>query len=134
VAALGLLTTAVAVEGTGDGSVSVSLIAAMVPVGAGMGLAIPTLINLVLRTVPASDAGAASGMLTTSQQIGNALGVAIVGTIFFTELGSGSGGAAYGDAFSVALGVQAVLALVSAALVSRARERAPRAVPAGERV
>jgi EmrB/QacA subfamily drug resistance transporter len=132
VAALGLLSTVLAVQETGGGSISAPLIAAMVPVGLGMGMAVPTLINVVLRAVPASDAGAASGMLTTAQQIGNALGVAIVGTIFFAQLGSGSGGGAYGDAFSVALGVQATLALASAALVSRARERAPRGMPVGE--
>jgi MFS family permease len=132
VAALGLMATVLAVEGATGGSVSVALIFAMIPVGAGMGLAVPALINLVLESVPASDAGTASGMLVTAQQGGNALGVAIVGTIFFTQLGSGTGAGAYGDAFSVAVGVQAVLALISAALVSRARERAPQGMPAGE--
>ncbi len=137
VAALGLIATIAAVQATGDGSVSAWLLLAMVPVGGGLGLAVPPLINLVLRAVPPSDAGAASGMLVTSQQIGNALGVAIVGTIFFGELGSATGAAAHGDAFSVALGVQAAFALTAAALVSRARrtgdERAPAAMPAGER-
>ncbi len=137
VAAVGLLATVAAVQGTGDGSVSPWLILAMVPVGGGMGLAIPPLINLVLRAVPPSDAGAASGMLVTSQQIGNALGVAIVGTIFFGELGDATGAAAHGDAFSVALAVQAAFALTAGALVSRARrtteERAPAGMPAGER-
>ena len=133
IAALSLLATILVVERSARGSFSPLLIVAIIPFGGGMGLAVPTLINLVLRTVPAGDAGAASGMLVTAQQVGNALGVAIVGTIFFAELGSGSGGLAYGDAFAVAIGVQAVLALSAAALVSRAREPAPRAVPAGER-
>jgi EmrB/QacA subfamily drug resistance transporter len=136
IAALGLIATIVAVQATGDGSVSAWLILAMVPVGGGMGLAIPPLINLVLRAVPPSDAGAASGMLVTSQQIGNALGVAIVGTIFFGELGSATSAAAHGDAFSVSLAVQAAFALTAAALVSRARqtsrESASAAMPAGE--
>jgi MFS family permease len=136
VAALGLITTIVAVQATGNGSVSAWLILAMVPVGGGMGLAIPPLINLVLRAVPPSDAGAASGTLVTAQQIGNALGVAIVGTIFFGELGSGTSAAAHGDAFSVSLAVQAAFALTAAALVGRARqtarERAIAAMPAGE--
>jgi EmrB/QacA subfamily drug resistance transporter len=136
IAALGLLTTILAVQSTGDGSVSVWLILAMVPVGAGMGTAIPPLIHLVLRAVPASDAGAASGTMVTAQQIGNALGVAAVGTVFFSELGSATSAAAFGDAFSVALAVQAVFALTAAVLVSRARrtveERAPAAMPAGE--
>jgi EmrB/QacA subfamily drug resistance transporter len=124
VAALGLITTIIAVQATGNGSVSAWLLLAMVPVGAGMGLAIPALINLVLRAVPPNDAGAASGTLVTAQQIGAALGVAIVGTVFFSELGSATGAAAHGDAFSVALAVQAAFAVTAAALVSRARQTA----------
>jgi EmrB/QacA subfamily drug resistance transporter len=136
VAALGLVATIIAVQATGDGSISAWLILAMVPVGGGMGLAIPPLINLVLRAVPPSDAGAASGMMVTAQQIGNALGVAVVGTVFFSELGSSLSTTAFGDAFSVALAVQAAFALTAAALVSRARqtsrEPAASAMPAGE--
>jgi EmrB/QacA subfamily drug resistance transporter len=135
VAAIGLITTIIAVQATGDGSVSAWLLLAMVPVGAGMGTAIPPLINLVLRAVPPADAGAASGMMVTSQQIGNALGVALVGTIFFGELGSATGAGAFGDAFMVALAVQAVFALTAAALVGRARqtsrERAMAGIPEG---
>jgi MFS family permease len=117
--------------------VSVWLLLALVPVGAGMGLAVPPLINLVLRAVPPADAGAASGTLVTSQQIGNALGVATIGTIFFGQLGSGTGAAAYGDAFSISLAVQALFALAAAVLVSRARqttrESAPDPMPASGR-
>jgi EmrB/QacA subfamily drug resistance transporter len=126
-AAIGLLAT-IAVVRSGAESVSAELLGALVVVGAGMGMAIPGLINLTLRAVPPSDAGAASGMLTTCQQIGNALGVAIVGTIFFAELGSRSGAAAYGDALSVAMALQVILALAAAVLVSRARRA--EAVPA----
>jgi EmrB/QacA subfamily drug resistance transporter len=129
VAALGLITTILAVEGTGNGTVSAWLILAMVPFGAGMGTAIPPLINLVLRAVPASDAGAASGTLVTAQQIGNALGVALVGTVFFSELGSGTSAGSFGDAFAVAMAVQAVFALTAAVLVSRARRTAPQPGP-----
>jgi EmrB/QacA subfamily drug resistance transporter len=131
IAALGLITTIVAVQATGDGSVSAWLLLSMVPVGAGMGLAIPPLINLVLRAVPPTDAGAASGTLVTAQQIGNALGVAIIGTVFFSELGSSVSTAAFGDAFSVSLAVQAAFALMAAALVSRARQTSREQVPDG---
>jgi EmrB/QacA subfamily drug resistance transporter len=121
-AAAGLITTIIGVQATGNGSVSAWLLLSMVPVGAGMGLAIPALINLVLRAVPPADAGAASGTLVTAQQVGAALGVAIVGTVFFSELGSSVSTSAFGDAFSVALAVQAAFALTAAALVSRARQ------------
>ncbi len=131
IAALGLVATIFAVQASGDGSVSVWLILAMVPVGAGMGMAIPPLINLVLRAVPTSDAGAASGTLVTAQQIGNALGVAAVGTAFFSELGSGTSPAAFGDAFTVSLAIQAVFALTAAALVSRARQTVDERVGGG---
>ena len=120
-AALGLITTIFAVQATGNGSVSAWLLLAMVPFGAGMGTAIPPLIHLVLRAVPTADAGAASGTLVTAQQIGNALGVAIVGTVFFSELGSATSAGSFGDAFTVAMAVQAAFALTAAALVSRAR-------------
>jgi EmrB/QacA subfamily drug resistance transporter len=133
-AAVGLITTILAVDATGNGSVSAWLLLAMVPFGAGMGTAIPPLIHLVLRAVPVSDAGAASGTMVTAQQIGNALGVAIVGTVFFSELGSGTSAGSFGDAFIVAMAVQAAFALTAAALVSRARrtstERAPAGMPA----
>jgi EmrB/QacA subfamily drug resistance transporter len=136
VAAFGLLATIFAVQATPSGSVSVWLILAMVPVGAGMGMAIPPLIHLVLRAVPPADAGAASGTMVTAQQIGNALGVAMVGTAFFSELGSATSAAAFGDAFTVSLAIQAAFALGAATLVARARqtsrERAPGAMPAGE--
>ncbi|HEY2638057.1 MAG TPA: hypothetical protein VGI54_11745, partial [Solirubrobacteraceae bacterium] len=97
------------------------IIAATVPVGVGMGVFVPPLINLVLRTVPPASAGAASGTLVTGQQLGNALGVALVGTVFFSELGSRTGLAAYGDAFAAAAALQALLAATSAVLVHRAR-------------
>ena len=135
-AAVGLITTILAVQATGNGSVSAWLLLAMVPFGAGMGTAIPPLIHLVLRAVPTADAGAASGTLVTAQQIGNALGVAIVGTVFFSELGSGTSAGSFGDAFTVAMAVQAAFALTAAALVSRARrtstERVAAGMPAGE--
>jgi EmrB/QacA subfamily drug resistance transporter len=134
IAAAGLLATVAVIQSTNGGSVSAWLILAMVPIGGGLGLAIPPLINLVLRAVPPADAGAASGTLVTSQQIGNALGVAGIGTIFFGQLGSGTGAAAYGDAFSIALAVQAAFALTAGVLVSRARHTvSPVPVPASER-
>jgi EmrB/QacA subfamily drug resistance transporter len=120
-AALGLGTTIAALLVSGDRYEPALLIAATLPVGLGMGVFVPPLINLVLRMVPTRDAGAASGTLVTGQQIGNALGVAIVGTVFFGQLGSGTGVGAFGGAFAAAAGVQAVLALAGAALALRVR-------------
>ena len=55
----------------------------MIGAGIGMGLTIPILSNLVLGELPAADAGAASGVLNSVIQLGNAMGVALAGVVFF---------------------------------------------------
>jgi hypothetical protein len=55
----------------------------LVVAGAGLGLLVVPLVNVVLAAVPASVAGSASGLFSTAQQLGGALGVALIGTIFF---------------------------------------------------
>jgi EmrB/QacA subfamily drug resistance transporter len=59
--------------------------------GAGFGLVVAPMIDLILAGVPTADAGAASGLLNTIQQLGMALGVALVGVLFFTQLDHDSG-------------------------------------------
>jgi EmrB/QacA subfamily drug resistance transporter len=85
----------------------VELIPALVMIGVGQGLLITPLINMILSNVSASDAGAASGLVSTMQQVGGALGVAIVGILFFGALElagpTTSDARAYADAFTVAL-------------------------------
>lgn len=51
--------------------------------GLGFGLFVPVAIDLVLAGVDRARAGAASGALATSQQIGGAVGVALIGILFF---------------------------------------------------
>ncbi|HEY7223667.1 MAG TPA: MFS transporter [Micromonosporaceae bacterium] len=56
--------------------------------GIGLGLLVVPLIDVALATVAASDAGAASGAYGTLQQVGAALGVAVVGVVFFGTVGA----------------------------------------------
>lgn len=51
--------------------------------GLGLGLVIGPLLNFVLAGVRYEDTGAVAGLLSTSQQIGASLGVAIIGLAFF---------------------------------------------------
>ena len=51
--------------------------------GLGNGLVLPSLLNIVLKSVPAEYAGAAAGIYSTFQQTASALGVSIIGGIFF---------------------------------------------------
>ncbi|MFE3607468.1 MFS transporter [Streptomyces goshikiensis] len=54
--------------------------------GAGMGLVVAPLATTVLARVSPRDAGAVSGVLSTGLQVGNALGVALVGLVFYPVL------------------------------------------------
>ncbi|WP_165781244.1 MFS transporter [Streptosporangium minutum] len=90
--------------------------------GLGLGLTAPSLVNVVLAGVPAKDAGAAGGVLTTVGQVGNAFGVAVLGVVFFTRLESsftdGDGAlAAYGDALTAILPWQVACYVAAAALM-----------------
>ncbi|MGV9309733.1 MFS transporter [Nonomuraea sp. NPDC003727] len=90
--------------------------------GLGLGLTAPSLINVVLAGVPAQDAGAAGGVLTTITQIGNALGVAVLGVVFFARLDGSlrdgaSGLVAYGDALATILPWQIACYAAAAALM-----------------
>lgn len=57
--------------------------------GIGFGLIVAPTLDLLLGQVPGHQAGNASGLLNTLQQIGIALGVALVGVMFFTQLAHG---------------------------------------------
>jgi EmrB/QacA subfamily drug resistance transporter len=56
--------------------------------GMGVGLATAQLTGVVLADVPVELSGQGSGTQSTARQIGSALGIAILGTILFTTLGT----------------------------------------------
>ena len=56
--------------------------------GAGVGLATAQLTSVILAEVPVEQSGQASGLQSTFRQLGSSLGVAILGALFFTVLGS----------------------------------------------
>ena len=68
--------------------------------GFGQGLLVPQLSGVVLRGIAPHFAGTASGVLTTGQQVSGSLGIAIIGSLFFTLLGPSPEPARYAYAFS----------------------------------
>jgi EmrB/QacA subfamily drug resistance transporter len=70
------------------------LVPSLVAVGLGLGTVIAPLADIVLARVPRQDAGSASGVFNTGLQLGNSIGIAVIGVIFFGMLGSRSGPAA----------------------------------------
>jgi EmrB/QacA subfamily drug resistance transporter len=71
----------------GTGLQGWQLLVPMFVAGAGGGFFIAPVTTVVLAGIPSRDAGAASGALATAQQVGAALGIAVIGVIFFGLLG-----------------------------------------------
>jgi hypothetical protein len=117
--ALGDALLMISVADVGTGGPIVALVPGLVLVGAGMGLCITPLVSIVLMSVDPRRAGAASGTLSTVQQLGNSLGVAVTGMLFFGALRSG-----YAQAFELSLAQLAVLLLAVAALTRLLPRRA----------
>ncbi|MFJ2259409.1 MFS transporter [Streptomyces sp. NPDC087844] len=79
----------------------------LIVMGLGMGLIVAPLTDAVLSEVPREHAGSASGLINTVQQMGNALGLALVSVVFFgtmsDHLAPPEVGPAFVDAFQHAL-------------------------------
>ena len=58
--------------------------------GVGVGLASAQLTSVILAEVPMDESGQASGMQSTFRQVGAALGVALLGSVYIASLGSGA--------------------------------------------
>jgi EmrB/QacA subfamily drug resistance transporter len=76
------------VHGLGDALSTWDLVPALAVAGIGLGMLVVPLVDIALATVPTSEAGAASGAYGTVQQVGAALGVAVIGTVFFGVVGT----------------------------------------------
>jgi EmrB/QacA subfamily drug resistance transporter len=111
--ALGLALLALAVSEIGTGGSLLALAPGLALAGTGIGLCFTPLTSTVLANVAAARAGSASGALSTAQQIGFALGVAVTGVIYF-----GSADDGIGHAFELSL---IELAVVSAGIVVASR-------------
>lgn len=99
------------VAGIGDGGQTAWLVPGLLLAGAGMGLCITPLTTTVLAHADPQRAGAVSGALSTMQQVGNAVGVAITGVVFFGALAGG-----YAHAFELGLAQLCALLCVVAAM------------------
>lgn len=66
----------------------------------------------ILSGIHSQYAGSASGVLTTCMQTANVLGVAVIGTIFFSFL-TGHGTEPYLHAFVIALACSIALSIVT---------------------
>jgi MFS family permease len=94
VIAAGMVGMIAAVHRYGAAVTTWELVPGLVGAGLGLGAVIAPLADIVLDRVPHQDAGSASGVFNTGLQVGNSIGIAVIGVIFFALLGTQSGAAA----------------------------------------
>ena len=114
------------------------LLPALVLLGVGAGIAFPALVTLAMSGATAADSGLASGLVNTTQQVGGALGLAVLATLSTSRsnhlLADGDSAASaltggYHLAFAIGAGL-VVAAIVVAMLVLRSERVALQEVPA----
>ncbi len=120
-----------------DGTYSVDLLPSMVLMGTGFGLAMPQVTTIAMAGAEPRYAGLASGLFTTTQQVGGSLGVAVLGTVAASRAdGLVAAGveplAAATSGFRLAFALAAVLlssgtVLAAVALRTRRQSRVPAA-------
>lgn len=128
---LGILVMAVSMVGVwftlhvyGDQTTIWNLVPATLASGIGAGMVFAPLFDIILASIDDQAAGSASGVLTAMQQFGGAIGVAVIGTIFFQLLPDQAFLGATKTATLVAVALFAVSLLVTYLLPKRAREGA----------
>ena len=82
----GMLWVHFVIAGIGDTVDHWAFLPPLLLAGLGLGLGFSALFQAVLATVPPRDAGAGAGSLQAFQQVGGAVGVALIGQIFFSSL------------------------------------------------
>jgi MFS family permease len=103
VAVLGYLAVALDLRSGGHGGPLLQV--ALVVTGAALALAFSPLVTHSLVRVPLRHAADASGLLTTTIQLGQAIGVATFGSLFLTlDTGHGAAAAVSGHAVAVTFG------------------------------
>lgn len=89
--------------------------------GLGQGLCVPQIIRQTMNTVGTENAGAASGVLSTTQQVAFSLGVSVIGGVFFAI--SDPKGAGTADSWAMgtaaAFGINFVIVFLGRFLVAR---------------
>ena len=96
-------------------------------IGIGQGLMVPSLMSAVLSHVRPEQAGAAAGVLTTTQQFSIASGVAVIGAVFYEVIGGAPARVNFVTGLMVVAWVDVALLVIAAALtflLPRARREA----------
>ena len=108
----GVAVLAAIVAHSGTAASAAELAPAMTLIGLGMGATFSTIYDIAIGDIDPAEAGSASGSLSSVQQLANAIGAAVITTIYFGAL---AGGPAHAMTLSlltvIAIGVLSCLAI-----------------------
>jgi MFS family permease len=117
----------------GHSSISVlDLLPGLAVTGLGMGLVVAPLFDTVLAAVTDEEAGSAAGLLNAVQQLASALGVAVLGTVFFAAIGHGDFRLGLERTLWIEIGTLAAVAILSGLMPRHARETPATGTPVSE--
>ncbi|MGW5660951.1 MFS transporter [Streptomyces sp. NPDC003758] len=118
ITAVGMVFIGTALQALG-GDINVAwLVIGLALLGFGNTLVLPLLIGATLGGVRPQQAGVASGMLNTTQQFAGTAGLAVLGTVFFSVLGSHTGRADFASAAETVVWINLALIAVMAGLTA----------------
>jgi DHA2 family methylenomycin A resistance protein-like MFS transporter len=100
----------------GPATPTAAILALLIPLGIGAGLAVPPMTTALLEAVDAERAGLASGMLNAARQLGGAIGVALFGALIGVDFIAG---------MRTAFVISAVVLLATAAAGAAQRRQTP---------
>jgi len=119
-----LLSAAVAAAPPGKSPAYAVVVLAVGLLGFGQGWALPTLIRTVIDRAPAGGAGMAAGLVNSALQISAALGVAVLGGLFYAVAAPANSAASLADGFVAALlGIAVCLSIAACLSVYAGRPR-----------
>jgi EmrB/QacA subfamily drug resistance transporter len=120
-----------------DATYVIDVLPSMVLLGVGAGLSFPATMTLAMSGATASDSGLASGLVNTTQQVGGALGLAVLATLATSrtdtlEAGGQDSAAAltggYHLAFAVGAGLVALAVVLAVTVLQPAMAAQPETI------
>ena len=107
-----------------EGEFLVDLLPAMLLLGAGAGISVPQIMTLAMSSATPQDSGLLSGLINTTQQVGAAIGLAVLATLaterseeLVREGATGASALTSGYTLAFAIGAGFVIAAVAIAVV-----------------
>ncbi|MDB5121662.1 MAG: hypothetical protein JWN56_2880 [Sphingobacteriales bacterium] len=97
--------------------------------GLGNGLVLPSLLTICLNSIPEKFAGVAAGVFSTFQQTASALGISILGGVFYYVLDDNKRSIDYSKAFEYSLSASIVCLVLVAYMLYLLPKRAVKQLP-----